>query len=540
MLMRFIESGRDLKVALAAFHDPVLVGCSIVAAVLAAYAALGIAEQIRAARGPVARLLWLASGAVAMGLGIWTMHFTAMLSYRLPVAVRYDLLLTALSVLPAIAAATVALYLISRRTVRSGSIAFGGLLIGAGIGAMHYAGMAAMRLDAEMLYSSLRVALSVLVAVGLGMLSLYTHYTLSKDAGSDARLRWARPASALIMGAAVSGMHYTAMAAVYFFPAPESAIAATGVMFDAGELAISVVLSSGILSLLLIVTTHEAELAASTNAARAARKQNILLEAAVRERTCELEETNALARQNLERKVAERTEELAKALEAATEADRMKSDFMANVTHELRTPLNSVIGFAEMLKDEVPGALNAKQAAFAADILASGERLLALVEGILEMSRLDAAGAALEREPVEIGAALDERVTAHRKAAEARCVTICLDVAPDAGRAELDPKALCRMLDVLLDNAIKFNREGGTVAVSARRAGGARAARSILQSPTRASASRMRTWRNSSSRSPRSMPASRAGTAAWGWGWRSRGGWLRCTAARSRSQANPG
>ena len=174
-----------------------------------------------------------------------------------------------------------------------------------------------------------------------------------------------------------------------------------------------------------------------------------------------------LARQVEELERAERELERARAI--LQDALRAKSEFMNNVTHELRTPLNSVIGFAELLRDEVPGPLNAQQAAFAADILASGLRLLALVEGILEMSRLDAAGAALERAPVEIRAALEERVAAHRKTADARGVTIRLEVAADAGGAELDAKALRRMLDALLDNAIKFNREGGTVAVSARR-----------------------------------------------------------------------
>lgn len=168
--------------------------------------------------------------------------------------------------------------------------------------------------------------------------------------------------------------------------------------------------------------------------------------------------------EGLERRVAERTRQL-------EEANRAKSEFMANVTHELRTPLNSVIGFAELLKDEVPGPLNAKQAGFAADILAGGQNLLALVEGILEMSRLDATGTTLEREPVVVGAAIEERVAAHRRAAETLGVSMRLDVAPDAGSAELDPKALRRMLDALLDNAIKFNREGGTVTVSARRDG---------------------------------------------------------------------
>lgn len=164
-----------------------------------------------------------------------------------------------------------------------------------------------------------------------------------------------------------------------------------------------------------------------------------------------------------------RTESLRQSREQLDFLLRAKSEFMNNVTHELRTPLNSVIGFAELLRDQVPGPLNAQQAEFADDILASGQRLLVLVEGILEMSRLDVAGAALEREPVEIGSALTERVGAHRATAGARRVRISLEMAADIGNAELDPKALRRMLDALLDNAIKFNREGGAVAVRARR-----------------------------------------------------------------------
>lgn len=158
--------------------------------------------------------------------------------------------------------------------------------------------------------------------------------------------------------------------------------------------------------------------------------------------------------------------------EAAEHLGRMKSEFMASVTHELRTPLNSVIGFSEMLHDGVAGPLNARQTEFVADILASGERLLALVEGILEMSQLDAADAALAREPVDVAAALAERVAAQGPAAAARGVTVTLEVAPDAGSAQLAPRALNRMVDALIDNAIKFNREGGSVRVRARRGDG--------------------------------------------------------------------
>jgi PAS domain S-box-containing protein len=151
------------------------------------------------------------------------------------------------------------------------------------------------------------------------------------------------------------------------------------------------------------------------------------------------------------------------------QANRSRTEFLNNVTHELRTPLHGVIGFAELLKDEVPGPLNAEQAEFAADILASGLRLQALVDGILTMSQIDAMDVHIVREPVAIGATLEALTAARHKAAQAQGVTLRVSVTPDTGTLILDPQALRRVVDALLDNAIKFNREGGTVTLSARR-----------------------------------------------------------------------
>lgn len=170
-------------------------------------------------------------------------------------------------------------------------------------------------------------------------------------------------------------------------------------------------------------------------------------------------------RKQAEQQLTERTRQL-------EQADRAKSEFMNNVTHELRTPLNSVIGFAELLKDEVPGPLNAKQARFVADIHDSGLHLLKLVEGILAMSWVDADEVELQRQLVDIGAALQERLAVHRSAAEARGVTLGREMAAAVGSVRFDPNALRRILDALLDNAVKFNREGGTVRVGAQRADG--------------------------------------------------------------------
>jgi PAS domain S-box-containing protein len=154
---------------------------------------------------------------------------------------------------------------------------------------------------------------------------------------------------------------------------------------------------------------------------------------------------------------------------ALQETLRAKTEFIHNITHELRTPLNVVIGFAEMLKAGVPGPLNPQQTEYAADILASGERLLALVNGILDMAQLDEPDAASTAEPVAIGALLAEWVAAHASAVEARHVKIDLAPVGDAGSVALDPEVFKRMIAPLLDNAIKFNREGGAVTVRARR-----------------------------------------------------------------------
>jgi PAS domain S-box-containing protein len=153
------------------------------------------------------------------------------------------------------------------------------------------------------------------------------------------------------------------------------------------------------------------------------------------------------------------------------QANQAKSDFMANVTHELRTPLNAVIGFADLLAEQVPGPLNAQQLEFVKDILASGLRLTKLVDAILNMSCHATDGAALVREPVNIDAAIHECASAHAQAARQRQISVTLEVAPDTGSARLNPQALRQMLDALLANAIKFNHEGGRVALSARRAG---------------------------------------------------------------------
>src|SRR5580692_11797011 len=126
-------------------YDYSFVALSVVIAVLASYAALDVAGRVTSAKGGV-RTLWLSGGAVAMGIGIWSMHYVGMLAFRLPVPVQYDWPTVLLSLLAAILASGIALFVVSRKTMTLPWALAGSIFMGAGIASMHYIGMEAMRL----------------------------------------------------------------------------------------------------------------------------------------------------------------------------------------------------------------------------------------------------------------------------------------------------------------------------------------------------------------------------------------------------------
>ena len=154
-----------------------------------------------------------------MGLGIWAMHYVGMLALNLPVPVLYDLPTVLLSLLAAVAASAVALYAVSGKQLRAASIAVASLAMGAGISAMHYIGMAAMRLPAECHYDWSIVVASVLVAIAVSAIALLLSFRFRL---ANKILNFGKLASAVVMGLAVASMHYTGMAAVFFTPAASS------------------------------------------------------------------------------------------------------------------------------------------------------------------------------------------------------------------------------------------------------------------------------------------------------------------------------
>jgi PAS domain S-box-containing protein len=161
------------------------------------------------------RLVWLAGGAAAMGLGIWSMHYIGMLAFQLPVPVSYDWPTVLVSLFAGIFASGVALFVVSRRRMDWGHALVGSVIMGSGIATMHYIGMAAMRLPAMHHYDSLLVVMSVVVAIVMSLVALWLSFHLREQA----KATWPKKcASAVVMGAAIAAMHYTGMAAVRFVP----------------------------------------------------------------------------------------------------------------------------------------------------------------------------------------------------------------------------------------------------------------------------------------------------------------------------------
>ncbi len=196
-------------------YDYRLVLLSIVIAICAAYAALDLAGRTTAAQGGIRRI-WLAGGAMAMGLGIWSMHYVGMLAFNLPIAVLYDWPTVLLSLMAAIFASAVALFVVSRKKMGWVRASIGAVIMGGGISAMHYIGMAAMRLRAMCAYSAALVALSVLSAIAISLVALWLSFHFRDD--DDQAAPWLKVGSAVVMGSAIPVMHYTGMAAARFMP----------------------------------------------------------------------------------------------------------------------------------------------------------------------------------------------------------------------------------------------------------------------------------------------------------------------------------
>jgi signal transduction histidine kinase len=421
-------------------HDLRLV---VLAALLCLFACTTAMAMIARGRASTAHLqtFWLVMGGAVAGCGIWGLHFVAMLAYRSGLPVAYDIWLTVFSIV--IAASLSALGF--RLALSPAGGAVGGAITGAAISAMHYVGMAAVRIPATEHWNATYVVASL--AIGVIATALGLHIALKRN---DLR-GYSIGAALFLVG--IVGMHFTAMSAVVYVP--DSRVVVSGVVIAPDVLAIAVAASVALIMALGLVgalVDHHLAKRASGEAER------------LRGHILALEETK--------RELETTSENLRAALVAADSANLAKSQFLAAMSHELRTPLNAVIGFSEMLTMEAFGPLgHARYHEYARDIRSSGAHLLALINDILDLSRLDSGETELQEEKINVADLIGPVLRMMQAQAAESDVAIDRRIEPRLPRILADKRRVHQVLINLVSNAIKFTPSGGNVRVSVFRAG---------------------------------------------------------------------
>ncbi len=229
-----------------------LVCLSLGIAILASYTTVSLGQQILFATG-WRQWPWLTGGALAMGTGIWTTHFVAMLALELPLPVNYDLLITGLSLVYAVLAAGVALGLVSRVGFSWLSLSAAGFVMGLAIAWMHYTGMASMKMPAHLSFRWPLVGLSVAVAVLASTVAL--GLILQSRRRAKQGDRWRTPLAVLVLGLGIGGLHYIGMAGTVFLVS-STPIETAGVWPDLEGrwLALAVGLGAGLILLGILIT----------------------------------------------------------------------------------------------------------------------------------------------------------------------------------------------------------------------------------------------------------------------------------------------
>jgi len=407
-----------------------LVFLSYLVAVTASHVTLLLAARVRDPHATNWKL-WVVCGGFAMGIGIWSMHFVATLALKLPIRVLYDLSITALSWVFAIVACGAAFIVLRRLTGKHREFLLPGALIGIGIASMHYTGDASMRLSPGIRYDPVLFVASVLIAIGAATAALWIAFHLAKQ-----RAVWTNFGAALVMGAAVVGMHFTAVAAAEFHPA--SICLASGLRLDEEWMAYTIGgFTFVILTATMLLSAYDARLSSAIAGGAARLRQ---------------------ANEQLEMRVRERTEELRRAHDAARAGSEAKSAFVATMSHEIRTPLNAVIGMLELFSYS---KLSSDQREMLSAARESSRSLLALIDDVLDFSKIERGKLEVRPEPCSVARLVDGVNATFEHVASGKGLLLTRRIDPALWPAHLvDPSRLRQILTNLVSNAIKFTHAG--------------------------------------------------------------------------------
>jgi len=416
-------------------HSIPLVILAAAVCAFGSFTALSLLGRARDGKTGAIDWRWLVAASAVAGAAVWSTHFVAMLAYdpsSLPLGYDFGLTMLSIAIAMVVTFAGFAIVLYQRDAL------LGGAVFGVAVASMHFTGMLALTGPFTPDWDRAYVAASIVIGMVFGALALRV---FTKSRGWRAALNGTN-----VMCLAIAGMHFTAMSALTLVPDPVIIVPNDSVMAP-GWLAVTVAAVMGmvvILGMVAAITDHHLASRAVQEAER--------LRAHVAELQATKHELQATA------------DNLTKALDAAAAASQAKSQFLATMSHELRTPLNAIIGFSELLKGELFGPIgDARYKGYVNDVHRSGKHLLALVNDVLDFSKIDAGHLTLQEDQIDIREALATSLRMVEGQADANGVTIEQEIAHELPILRADERRIRQILLNLLSNAVKFTPRGGMV-----------------------------------------------------------------------------
>jgi signal transduction histidine kinase len=402
-------------------HDLPLVAVALAICLGGVLSSLSMFARAARARGR-ARWSWVAGSAVISGAGVWSTHFIGMLAYAPGLPVAYDLPVTGLSVL--IGMPGILLGSIIALTAERTTLVLGGVVSGLGIGGMHFTGMSAIHMPAIMRYDMPLVIASL--AIGCGLMAVGNLVCATRGN------QWARVVAGLLFAAAITGLHFTAMAALQIEPTPLVSIP-DGLAGKNWLAAIIAVVA------LCTIIAGSAGAAVDRHLARRSWNEAARLRVFIEQLR---EKNEALQRVSTD---------LRRALTAADESNRVKSQFLATMGHELRTPLNAILGFSEVIQGGMGTADQHRD--YAGHIHEAGRRLLAVLTDVLDYIAIEKNSDALNEESFDAAGMVRGAIATLPQPRSCAIRIICDPALEIRG----DQRRLQQALAKLLSNADKFN-----------------------------------------------------------------------------------